>query len=124
VAGFFIMKKNSGFAILEVMLATLLLVGLIVLVMHTMSGSRQQDAARQKGEMLATVLDEVLLSDTALPTSSSNLVKNTSADSCDSDSGFLTNLAGSYLDGLDAIGFNLCADAGRTGASIQAVAPS
>lgn len=120
------MKKYHGFAVLEVMLSTILLVGLVVLVMHTMSGSRQQDAARQKGEMLATALDEVLLSDTTPPTSSSNLVKNTTADSCSNDSGFLTNLADGYLDGLDTIGFNLCADSdsGEPAASIQAVAPS
>lgn len=97
------MNKKSGFAVLEVMLAVVLLVGLIVLVMHTMSGSRQQDAARQKGEMLSTVLDEVLLS----APQSGYLVDSATVDDC-SNGGYITNLADGYLNGLDAIGFNIC----------------
>jgi type II secretory pathway pseudopilin PulG len=109
-------KKHSGFAILEVMLATLLLVGLIVLVMHTMSGSRQQDAAREKGEMLSTALDDVLLTTETLTTG--NLVENTTADNCNSSSGVLKDLADGYLNGLDTVGFNICT------ATIEVVAPS
>jgi len=103
------MKLSKGLALLEVILASILLVGLIYLVAHTTNTYRQHEKAKSLGERLAPVISEALNADyTAYADhgDKNNLVKETTA--CNNSSGVLDNLSPHVLEGFEGSGFSLC----------------
>ena len=103
------MKTAKGLALLEVVLASMLLVGLISLVMYTTSTYHQHDKAKELGERLAPVVGQALLHDYTGYSEhgeKNNLVKETTV--CANSSGVLSNLSPNALEGFEASGFSLC----------------
>lgn len=92
------LKKNiTGFALLNVMLGMFLLVGIVYLIMHSISHYHAEEKARYVGEELAPVISELI---TQSATSTSTVLCGTNA--------LLANIPSGYLDSLKTSGFDLC----------------
>ena len=105
------MSNYRGFAVFEVMLATVLTVGLILLAMHAISTYRSHDAAEQNGQMLATVLSAAIIED-PVDRTNSPLVSSDNADlaesGCNNANALLNDVSSNYLDALIQSGLNVC----------------
>lgn len=99
-------KKLSGFALLNVMLGTLLLAGIVYLVMHAMSNFHSEQNSRSIGEQLAPLLAELLLEDVTAMSGNYPLVSD--ATFCTGQGGLLTDIPSGYLQSLASSGFDLC----------------
>lgn len=105
------MKLPKGLALLEVILCSILLVGLIYLVMHTTSTYRQHEKAKELGVRLGSVVSEALTTDYSDDTvyydhSEHNLIEETVF--CSNRSGVLSDVSPDFLAGLKGSGFSLC----------------
>ena len=93
----------SGLAVLEIMLATLLLAGLIYLVMHTISVQHQHASAENIGAELAISMNDLLTMDLSSQANGNYYL----IESCGSP-GLLTDVSPNYINGLTKSGVNLC----------------
>jgi hypothetical protein len=100
--------KIKGLALLEVMLASILLAGLIYLVMHTMSTEHQHSAAKTIGSRLSPVMSDMLVQDFSghADSTSVKLIQDTVV--CSNTSGILTDTSTDILEGFQGSGFSLC----------------
>jgi len=109
-------KSVKAFAILEVMLATMLLIGLVYLIMHSMSTFHRGESDKQLGVELSPVISNVI--QTIGSTEPSNMKINTdqnlihdasAAKICpDNTSGLLANVSSGFLDSMEISNFSLC----------------
>ena len=93
------MKKDSGFVLLNILLGTLLLVGLILIIMKSMSHFHAEEKYRNLGEELAPIVS-VLLLQTYSSSSYSSLCNN-----------LLVLVPAGYLQSIAASGFTICTTA-------------
>lgn len=104
-------KKFHGFAMLNIILGTVLLAGIIYLIMHTMTNFNSQEKARAVGEQLAPIIAELI---TLSPISTGTdfpLLSDADTD-CNESSALLKNkFPAGYIQSLKASGFDLCANA-------------
>lgn len=103
-------KSNKAFAVLEIMLATMLSIGLIYLIMHSMSDYHQGQSDKQLGLELSPVISDMIESIDGTQTGSINLIKDKSAAKVcpNNSSGLLSNVSSSYLDSMEMSNFSLC----------------
>lgn len=106
-------KKNRGFALLNILLGTMLLVGVIVLIMQTMSHFNSRQKYRALGTDFAPIV-ETLLTNTYTTTSAVTYSKGTLCTT----SHPLAAAPTGYLQTLTQSGFDLCTNATLT-VSIQ-----
>lgn len=98
-------KTLSGFALLNVMLGTLLLTGIIYLIMHAMSNYHSEENARTIGEELSPIIAELLVLDLAEMNGNYPLIGD--SHFCKSN-GLLSDIPLGYLRSLKSGGFDLC----------------
>lgn len=110
--------KAKAFAILEIMLATMLLIGLVYLVLHSTSLFHKNQSDQQLGVELSPLISNTIETIAAtdpgqLNTSSGgqNLILDASTSNkiCPNNTtGLLKNVSSAYLDSMQISGFSLC----------------
>ena len=103
-------KACKAFAMLEIMLATMLLVGLVYLIMHAMSSDHRARSDQQLGTELSVVISHMIEAIDGSQQGTMNLINDQSnAKICPNKTkGLLDDVPSSYLDSMQISNFSLC----------------
>lgn len=111
------MRRTKAFAILEIMLATMLLIGLVYLVLHSTSlfhkNQSDQELGVELSALVSNAIETIGATDVAsLNTNSSgqNLILDASTNKVcpNNTTGLLKDVSSAYLDSMQISGFSLC----------------
>ncbi len=101
-------SELSVFALLNIVLGTTLLVGIVYLIMHAMSNYHAENQSRVIGEELAPIVSELLLLEGLNQETESNIPLIYNSSICANSGGLVTDIPKGYLLGLKTNGFDLC----------------
>ena len=94
-------RRSWGFGMLDIMLATGLLAGLILLIATTLGGNQKIDNARSLGRQLHVAVDALIQQKPTADESGGKFA-------CSDGSGIVTTLSSNYLGALSNQGVDLC----------------